>query len=186
MPYRVVVLASGAGSLFSALIKARLKGVEVVAVLVNVSCLAKERAASAGIPVVQLSSRPTAEELQNALEEYTPHLVCCLGWNRIVPKEICSAYAGRIINSHPSLLPKHAGLLGRAVHRAVKAAGDTETGCTVHLVTEQLDAGTTLLQKTVAVEEGDTEEIIEEKVKTLERQWIPKVVEWFAAGKFIS
>jgi folate-dependent phosphoribosylglycinamide formyltransferase PurN len=105
---------------------------------------------------------------------------------RIIGANMVQRYRGRILNVHPSLLPKFAGGMNLDVHQAVIDAGEMETGMTIHLVTDDLDEGPIVCQKSVAVEESDTADTLRDKVQALEKKWYPKVVQDFADGKMGS
>lgn len=121
------------------------------------------------------------EQVSLALHQYQVDLVVLIGYMRILSGVFVRAWSHRIINVHPSLLPAFAGLMDLAVHRAVLASGVTETGCTVHYVTEEVDAGPILLQKKCLVLPQDTPESLKTKVQALEaealieaiRAWTP-------------
>lgn len=105
--------------------------------------------------------------------------VVLAGFLWLVPANLIRLYPNRMINIHPALLPKYGGkgMYGMRVHQAVKAAGDTSTGITIHLVNEEYDKGRVLLQKSVEVESSDTPEAIAQKVHQLEYDFFPKVIE---------
>lgn len=107
-------------------------------------------------------------ELQSAGVDW----ICLAGYLRLLPSEVLSAYPRRILNIHPALLPKFGGkgMYGRHVHEAVLAAGETESGCTVHFVTENYDEGQPILQLRCPVEPGDTPDILALRVLKLEHQ----------------
>jgi len=94
--------------------------------------------------------------------------VLLVGFMRIMSAEFCREWEGRVINIHPSLLPKHAGGMDLEVHNAVLAAGETESGCTVHLVTEEVDGGPIVIQRRVNVVEGESSESLKAKVQAEE------------------
>ena len=89
---------------------------------------------------------------------------------RILSKEFCQNWQDKILNVHPSLLPKYAGGMATNVHEEVLKNGDTETGCTIHFVTEEVDGGPILIQKSCSVEKDDTIESLKTKVQSLEGQ----------------
>ena len=95
------------------------------------------------------------------------------GWMRVVSKKFCNEFAGRIINLHPSLLPKYKGL--HAVEQAFKS-GDDVTGCTVHFVTEELDSGKKIRQQEVPILPGDTVETLTRAIQQAEHQLLPLVI----------
>jgi len=108
------------------------------------------------------------EELAKAGVEW----ICLAGYLRLLPPEVLSRYAKRILNIHPALLPRFGGkgMYGMRVHEAVLASGETESGCTVHLVTENYDEGPIILQKKCPVEKDDTPETLALRVLKLEHQ----------------
>lgn len=103
-----------------------------------------------------------------ALQDLNIDLIVLIGYMRILSAEFVAAWRHKIINVHPSLLPAFAGLMDMAVHEAVLAAGVPETGCTVHYVTEEVDAGPVVLQKTCPVLAGDTALSLKQRVQGLE------------------
>ena len=105
-----------------------------------------------------------------ALREAGADIVLMVGYMRIVSAAFVDAWRGRLLNVHPSLLPAFAGGMNMDVHRAVLESGVRETGCTIHQVTEDVDAGPVLLQKRCAVEPGDTPETLKARVQALEQQ----------------
>ncbi|MEO6924784.1 MAG: formyltransferase family protein, partial [Bryocella sp.] len=109
-------------------------------------------------------------DVTNALREAQVDLVLMIGYMRIVSAEFVEAWRGRLLNVHPSLLPKYAGLMNRAVHEAVLNAKETETGCTIHQVTEEVDGGAVVLQKTCPVLAGDSVEVLKDRVQSLEQE----------------
>jgi formyltetrahydrofolate-dependent phosphoribosylglycinamide formyltransferase len=148
------------------------------------------RAEKHGIPteVVRPDAHETSDEFSRAIsthiDDVDPDLICMGGFMHFytVPER----YRFKVINIHPSLLPKHGGegYYGRHVHEAVLDAGDQETGCSVHFVTnEGYDEGPVIKQKTVPVESGDTPETLEQRVKEKERELYPETVQLFAEGR---
>lgn len=102
------------------------------------------------------------------LKEHAVDFIVLIGYMRILSAEFCKTWQRRIINIHPSLLPKHAGLMDLAVHQSVLDAHEIETGCTVHYVEEEVDGGPILLQKTCMVLATDTAESLKQRVQALE------------------
>jgi phosphoribosylglycinamide formyltransferase 1 len=119
-------------------------------------------------------------ELARALDEHAPELIVFAGFMRILSRAFVTRYAGRMLNIHPSLLPKYRGL---HTHRLVLAAGDAEHGASVHFVTPELDAGPIVLQSVVAVRAGDTQQTLAARVLATEHIIYPKVIGWIADGR---
>ncbi|MCW8890511.1 MAG: phosphoribosylglycinamide formyltransferase [Sedimenticola sp.] len=185
----IVVLVSGSGSNLQAIIDATAGDlpVDIRAVISNKpDAYGLERARQAAIPARVLEH--TAFEDRGAydqaliklIDEYQPALVILAGFMRILTAEFVTHYQGRLLNIHPSLLPKYRGL---HTHRRALEAGDKEHGATVHLVTEELDGGPRLLQVTVPIEEGDDEDALAARVLTQEHIIYPRVISWFAEGR---
>ena len=107
-------------------------------------------------------------EITAVLEEHSVDLVLLIGFMRILSPEFCRAWQDRILNIHPSLLPKYAGGMDINVHEEVLKNKDTETGCTIHFVNEEVDTGPILIQKKCNVDPDDTVDSLKTKVQTLE------------------
>ena len=107
-------------------------------------------------------------EMTEVLKKHEVDLVLLIGFMRILSSSFCREWRDRILNVHPSLLPKYAGGMDTNVHEEVLKNKDKETGCTIHFVTDELDSGPILSQKKCAVEEGDTVETLKSKVQILE------------------
>jgi len=118
--------------------------------------------------------------LTAALERHGAGLVVLAGFMRILDAAFVRHWQGRLLNIHPSLLPAHRGL---HTHRRVLEAGESRHGCTVHFVTEELDAGPAVVQGRLAVRTGDTEESLSARVQQLEHIIYPRAVGWFATGR---
>lgn len=110
------------------------------------------------------------------LNKYDVDLVLLIGWMRILSPILINAYKNKIMNVHPSLLPKFAGGMDSDVHSEVLKAGETETGCTIHIVDEGIDTGEIILQKKCKVEPGDTPETLKQKVQKLEGEAFVEVI----------
>ena len=110
------------------------------------------------------------KEVTSLLEEHNVELILLIGFMRILSQEFCHRWQDKILNVHPSLLPKYAGGIDTNVHEEVLSNGDIETGCTIHFVTEDVDRGPILIQKSCAVEKSDTIETLKKKVQVLEGQ----------------
>ncbi len=115
-----------------------------------------------------LSREAYDEKVSEVLNASAVELIVLIGYMRLLSSSFVNRWSNRVINVHPSLLPAHAGLMDLAVHRAVIDAGEQESGCTVHYVTEQVDAGPILLQKRCAVLPSDTPELLKARVQVLE------------------
>lgn len=172
---RLVVLVSGSGTNLQAMIDALHQGdveVDIAAVGADLECAGLDRARAAGIDtfVVPLSEYPVREQWNRALQRrvasYHPDRVVFAGFMRIVDAEFVSVFPGRIINTHPSLLPSFPG--AHAVRDAL-AYGVKVTGATVHEVVADVDAGPILAQVAVPVAEDDTEAVLHERIKSAER-----------------
>ena len=117
--------------------------------------------------------------LEDYMEEHHPDLIVLAGYLKKIPSSLVEAYPKKIINIHPALLPKYGGkgMYGMHVHNAVKAAGETQTGITIHFVNEHYDEGGVILQKAVALDPQDCPSEIAVKVQQLEYKHFPKVIE---------
>jgi len=174
----IAVMVSGGGSNLQALIDGvadgRIAGAGIALVLSSKDgVLALERARRAGIRTVVISKeeytceKEKADAILAALKEAGADLVVTAGYMSILHKKICDAYAGRLINIHPALLPKFGGVgyYGLRVHSAVLEAGESETGATVHYVDDEgVDSGEIIMQRSVPVLESDTPETLQKRV----------------------
>lgn len=137
-------------------------------------------AAGAGLATASLSDRDElfGQRLLTLLREHAIDLICLAGYLRLIPREVLDAYPRRVLNIHPALLPKHGGkgMYGHHVHEAVLAAGDSESGCSVHWVTEAYDEGAVILQKRCPVLPGDTADTLAARVLHLEHEAYPEAV----------
>ena len=115
-------------------------------------------------------------EMSQILENKKIDLILLIGFMRILSPGFVDMWGGKIINVHPSLLPKYAGGMNNDVHKSVLAAGDKETGCTIHLVTKEVDGGPILLQKSCPVFENDSVESLKERVQELEGKAFIEVI----------
>ncbi len=143
------------------------------------------KAAALGVPTTALDHRayPDREafeaDLARQIDAARPDIICLAGFMRILTPGFIRRYEGRMLNIHPSLLPKYPGL---HTHARALAAGDSEAGCTVHEVTADLDAGPILGQARLPVLPGDTEDSLAARILTMEHQLYPAVLRRFAAG----
>ncbi|KHN52584.1 phosphoribosylglycinamide formyltransferase [Pectobacterium fontis] len=188
----IVVLISGHGSNLQALIDAckngRIKGKIVAVFSNNAEAYGLARAQQAGIPTCVLNPEDFADRatfdaaLASEIEQYDPALVVLAGYMRILSPEFVAQFAGKMLNIHPSLLPKYPGL---HTHRKALENGDREHGTSVHFVTDELDGGPLILQAKVPVFSDDTEESLSERVKTHEHTIYPMVINWFLNGRLV-
>ncbi len=176
---RIAVLASGTGSILEAMIGA---GLPIAVVLVDRPCGAEEIAGKAGIAVERVLRSEFGAgfdrdgytaDVVSALAGYEVALVAMAGFGTILGRGIHDAYPGRILNTHPALLPAFKGW--HAVEQAL-AAGVGETGCTVHVATLEVDAGPILAQEPVPVLPGDTAASLHERIKAVERRLYPATI----------
>ena len=182
---KILLFASGQGSNAAAIIHYfRQTGTaEIAGVVCNRSTAGVlQIAADFGIPMLLISrTELSAEDLPQRLHEiFAPHLIVLAGFLLKLPAPFIEAFPDRIINLHPALLPKHggAGMWGRRVHEAVLAAGDTESGITIHRVNEHYDEGDILLQARCPVLPGDTADTLAARIRRLEHFWLPRCVEF--------
>ena len=115
-------------------------------------------------------------EMSQILEDKKIDLILLIGFMRILSSEFVDRWFGKIVNVHPSLLPKYAGGMNSDVHKSVLAAGDKETGCTIHLVTKEVDGGPILLQKSCPVFENDSIDSLKERVQKLEGEAFIEII----------
>lgn len=145
-----------------------------------------EKARDRGVPAVAVDHRPFGADragfeaaLQAELDRVAPDIVCLAGFMRVLTGGFVARWAGRMLNIHPSLLPKYRGL---DTHARALAAGDSEAGCTVHEVTADLDDGPVLGQARVPIRPGDTAETLAARVLRMEHRLYPAVLRRYAAG----
>jgi phosphoribosylglycinamide formyltransferase-1 len=185
---KAVVLLSGRGSNFKALLEADLP-VEFAAVISNrPDAAGLDYARERGIPAIALdhknfSSREAFDEALIAeIDKAGADLVVLAGYMRILTKAFVERYAGRLINIHPSLLPMFPGL---RTHESALKEGVKIHGCTVHFVTAELDHGPIIIQAAVPVMAGDTPDTLAARVLVLEHRIYPQAVRWFAENKLV-
>jgi phosphoribosylglycinamide formyltransferase-1 len=187
---KIVVLISGSGSNLQAIIDAcqqrRIDGTIEAVYSNKADAYGLERARAAGIAAFALSpgDYPDREAYDRALmaqiDEHAPDLVVLAGYMRILSPAFVARYRGRLLNIHPSLLPKYPGL---HTHRQALENGDREHGTSVHFVTEELDGGPVILQANVPIFEGDDEETVIARVQHQEHAIYPLVIGWFMDGR---
>jgi phosphoribosylglycinamide formyltransferase 1 len=180
MTMRIAVAISGRGSNLEALFRALPPGAsaEIVLVVSDRAAAGLEHARRRGVPAEVFSDPADALEWLKLLRTWRAELLVLAGYVKLVPPRVIAAYRGRIINTHPALLPAFGGkgMYGDRVHRAVLASGATETGVTVHLVDEIYDHGEVLAQRTVPVLPGDTPDRLAARVLEVEHQLLPAAV----------
>jgi phosphoribosylglycinamide formyltransferase 1 len=181
--YRVSIFASGSGTNAEAIMKhfQSHMQIEVVALFSNrVDAFALERARKFNVPAKAFSKAQWNDGtvLQWLIDNRTTHVVLA-GFLWLVPQHTINSFPDKIINIHPALLPKFGGrgMYGSKVHEAVKAAGEKETGISIHLVNENYDEGKILFQATCNLDEKDTAEDIAKKIHVLEHAHFPRVIE---------
>ncbi len=179
----IAVLASGRGSNLQALIAAvqdgRIDGNLACVISDQPQAYALQRARDAGIEA-QVIADGDEPKLRDALAACGTQLVCLAGYMRILSPRTIAAHAGRILNIHPSLLPRHRGL---HTHQRVLEAGDQEHGCSVHFATAELDAGPIIIQARIPVLPDDTADTLAQRVLDQEHRIYPLAVQWFCAGQ---
>ena len=181
MTMRIAVAISGRGSNLEALLRVLGPGASAAVVLVisdKTDAAGLDHAHSHGIPVLVLTDPHHAPAWLEALERSRIDLMVLAGYLKLVPAPVVVAYRGRIINTHPSLLPAFGGkgMYGRRVHQAVLDAKVAETGVTIHLVDEVYDRGAVLAQSRVPVLKGDTPERLAARVLEAEHRLLPAAV----------
>jgi phosphoribosylglycinamide formyltransferase-1 len=192
---RIAVLASGSGTTLQAVIDACERGALAAAVVLVISNNSRSgaiaRARRHGIATMHLSGQTHADPVAldkaicAALAAQTPDVVLLAGYMKPLGPHTLAAYRGRVINTHPALLPKHGGrgMYGGHVHAAVIAAGDTETGISVHLVDGGYDTGDVIAQQTVPVAADDDAATLAARVQAAEKPFLVEVLARIAAGE---
>lgn len=187
---RILVLISGSGSNLQTILDSCAGGKiagEVVGVISNkADAYGLVRAEEAGVATSILAQQQFASReaydaaLLALMQEYRPDLVVLAGFMRILSPALVQHFAGRMLNIHPSLLPKYQGL---HTHQRAIDAGDAEHGVSVHFVTEELDGGPVILQARVPIFEGDDAGDVAARVQAQEHSIYPLVVQWFCEGR---
>jgi phosphoribosylglycinamide formyltransferase-1 len=189
-PLPIVVLISGTGSNLKAIAEQARSG----ALPVEIRAVISDRAGAAGLAWAEAAGLPTAlvpardyadraafdAALAAEIDRRSPGLVVLAGFMRVLGAEFVDRYAGRMLNIHPSLLPRHRGL---HTHRRVLEAGDPLHGASVHFVTRELDGGPVVLQVRVPVRSGDDESTLAARVLAQEHRIYPECIGWFASGR---
>ncbi|MEQ1976142.1 phosphoribosylglycinamide formyltransferase [Xenorhabdus sp. SGI240] len=189
---KIVVLVSGNGSNLQSIIDAcrqnRINGYIAAVFSNNADAYGLQRAEQADIPAHFINPKTYADRtsydiaLLSAIDQYAPDLVVLAGYMKILSPEFVQHYYGRLLNIHPSLLPKYPGL---HTHRKAIENGDKEHGTSVHFVTEKLDGGPIILQAKVPIFAGDKEAEIIGRVQTQEHHIYPLVIGWFLEQRLV-
>lgn len=192
---KIAVLASGSGTTLQAVIDAcadgSLDGDVVLVISNNSRSGAMTRASRNDIPSVHLSSHTHADAgvldraIADSLQDHSPDVVLLAGYMKKLGPHTLGAYRGRVINTHPALLPKHGGqgMYGSHVHAAVIEAGETVTGISVHLVDSEYDTGRVLAQRQVEVAADTDAETLARNVQSAERPFLIEVLQRIAIGE---
>lgn len=193
----IAVCVSGGGTNLQAIIDAvesgAIRDTRIALVVSNKKdAYALERAGKAGIPAHYINPKDYVSReafgraMVDIFQEYQVDLVVLAGYLVIIPKILVQNYQNKIINIHPSLIPAHCGMgyYGLKVHESVLSAGNKVTGATVHFVDEEADHGPILLQKAVEVKEGDTPELLQQRVME-QAEWkiLPLAIDLIGQGK---
>ncbi len=192
---RIVVLASGEGTNFQALIEAvasgKIKGKMEGLVSDRKKCGALERARNNGIKAISVPRTDANrenyfEELYSIINDLNPDIIVLAGFMKILPDWFVTKFSMKIVNTHPSLLPCFGGegFYGHHVHEKVIESGAKISGCTAHFVVPDVDAGPIILQRSVTVEDDDTPDTLAEKVKKVEHAALVEAVSIVLEGKF--
>jgi len=187
-PLRVAVLASGGGSNLQAILDylgelGEASAAQVVLVASDrAGAGAVVKARAKGVPTAVIANPADGPALTHMLESHRVDCAALAGYLKFVPQEVTQRWHGRIINIHPALLPKFggAGMYGRRVHEAVLAAGETESGATVHQVDDVYDRGAIIAQERVPVEPGDTPDSLAARVLAAEHRLYPRALQALA------
>ena len=186
----IVVLISGSGSNLRAIAEGARSGtlpVEIRAVISDrADAAGLAWAADARLPAIVISPRDFTDRaafdraLADRIDDYAPRLVVLAGFMRILGREFVERFAGRMLNIHPSLLPRHRGL---RTHQRALEAGDAVHGASVHFVTPELDGGPVVLQARVPVRADDDEATLAARVLAQEHRIYPQCIGWYATGR---
>ena len=188
-----IVLSSSRGTTFQAVLDRIADGSLTAKCLGLVTdredrgCIEKAKNAGLPITIVEREHGQHREEYNKKLDKAIRKLgnvdvIAALGWMFILTPWFVKKWEGRIVNVHPALLPKHPGAHG--IEEAL-AAGDTESGMTIHIIDEGVDTGPILVQKTCAVKEDDTEDTLKDRIQALEKEWYPKALQMIELGEIV-
>lgn len=191
----LVILASGTGTLFSSIVQAcknnTLKAKVISLISNNKKSLVLQKAKREKVPVKVLDPKDFTSfkewdaHLCSYLKTQKPDLILLAGFVKKIGPEVLASFKGRILNIHPSLLPRHGGqgMYGIHVHRSVIESGDHTTGISIHLVSEEYDTGSLLAQKEISVSSEDNPESLQEKVKKIEAVFYVSTLQKILEGK---
>ncbi len=170
---RLGVMCSGNGTNFENIVRTCNKDEVVIMIHNKEKCGAAKRAVKFGIPHVHIKSK-NEELIIDVMKAWKVDLIILAGWMRIISPRLINSFPNKIINVHPSLLPKYKGL--HAVEQAMES-GDKVTGCTVHYVTEELDSGKIIIQGEVSIHKKDTVESLTKKIQRKEYALLPVAIQ---------
>lgn len=181
---KIAILASGTGSNAVNLVQyfSKKKNIEIALLISNkkdAPVITKMRDLNIPVKVITNEEFDNSSYMLSLLHEYNISFIVLAGFLRIVPSPIIKAYENRIINIHPSLLPKYGGkgMYGMKVHEAVVASGDDKSGITIHYINDRYDEGEIIFQAFCDVSPTDSPEVVAQKVHALEYEYYPKVTE---------
>ena len=170
---RLGIMCSGNGTNFENIVRTCNKDEVVIMIHNKEKCGAAKRAVKFGIPHIHIKSK-NEELIIDVMKAWKVDLIILAGWMRIISPRLINSFPNKIINVHPSLLPKYKGL--HAVEQAMES-GDKVTGCTVHYVTEELDSGTIILQGKVPIHKKDTIEKLTRRIQLMEYSLLPAAIQ---------
>ncbi len=186
MKFTIAILASGGGTDAPSIIEmCKQENIHVACIFSNKPKNgALEKAKFYNIEGVYLDAKGKTREQYDKetvkiLQDRNVDLVCLVGYMRILSPYFVRQFPNKILNVHPSLIPKYIGMMGDDIHKKVIENGDKETGMTIHIVDEDVDTGEIICQKSVKVGKAETVESLRKKVQDLEKKWYPEVVKDF-------
>ncbi len=191
MSHKLTVLISGGGSNLAAIIQAinagKIQNTSIARVIADRDCLGKKHALNANIPFNLIDRHLAYEDFVDALTDAIPtdsDLIVLAGFLSIIPETLIHQYHRKIINLHPSLLPKFggAGMYGKHVHQAVLDAGESESGCSVHYVDSGIDTGEVIAQTKVSIFPNDSAETLQKRIAIEEHNLLVQTIEKLLNG----
>lgn len=179
---KIAVLVSGSGTNLRKILE---NGIEVAVIISDRKCLAEEIAKEYNVPYFELERKDVSSKVLEVLKGYNVELIVLAGFLSILNGEILDVYEGRIINIHPSLLPKYSGrgMYGMKVHEKVFEAGDEISGTTIHYVTKEVDAGGIIRQEVVDIKDAKSPEEIQKLILAREWQVYPQIIKEILDGR---